>query len=51
MFYYVGASVPEPAAPASCRPAAELDTICPRSSEKKKKRGNSRLVTHAVSYS
>lgn len=37
MFYYVGAAVPEPAAPASCRPAAELDTIGPQSSEKKRK--------------
>lgn len=29
--------IPEPAAPASCRPAAELGTACPRSSAGKTK--------------
>lgn len=42
---HFGSFIPEPAAPASCHPAAAPGTACPQSSAGEEGRGSSRLVT------
>lgn len=42
---HYGAFIPEPAAPASCHPAAAPGTVCPQSSAGEERRGSSSLVT------